>query len=449
MGVPRAGPRFLHPKRSSLGRRRSWLVVVFYPRRKGSNGPWLVETREFEVETTTEQRPPGQVSKRIERMAATAIVYLNIIATWVVGDEPTKKERLTWTSPRFRAQKRVRRGMWSGQGFNKRKLGTSTWFRTAATVCLIASTAGQTQQTTRFDSDSVTIHVDNCASRCITNSLQDFVKPPQKVIGRVKGMGGDKVAVTAVGTVRWRIDDEEGISHSFLIPGSLYIPESPARLFSPQHWAQERKDNVPLKNGTWQATFADHVLLVWGQQKYRKIIKFDKSNVATFSTTPGGKEFRIFHACLEAGQEVEEKEEGLQDVVAFDATLIVDDEADNDATEPSQNISEDNESIIPIRQEDNQSGNTTSDSDDDAGYTKTTGHHDTSCDKYRNLAVVEDVESGAFEGRLKPTAEVLLWHYRLGHIPFSRIQTMAKEGLLPRRLSDCRLPKCSACIYFF
>jgi hypothetical protein len=341
--------------------------------------------------------------------------------------------------------------MWSGQGFNKRKLGTSTWFRTAATVCLIASTAGQTQQTTRFDSDSVTIHVDNCASRCITNSLQDFVKPPQKVIGRVKGMGGDKVAVTAVGTVRWRIDDEEGISHSFLIPGSLYIPESPARLFSPQHWAQERKDNVPLKNGTWQATFADHVLLVWGQQKYRKIIKFDKSNVATFSTTPGGKEFRIFHACLEAGQEVEEKEEGLQDVVAFDATLIVDDEADNDATEPSQNISEDNESIIPIRQGDNQSGNTTSDSDDDAGYTKTTGHHDTSCDKdkYRNLAVVEDVESGAFEGRLKPTAEVLLWHYRLGHIPFSRIQTMAKEGLLPRRLSDCRLPKCSACIYFF
>ena len=24
---------------------------------------------------------------------------------------------------------------------------------------------------------------------------------------------------------------------------------------------------------------------------------------------------------------------------------------------------------------------------------------------------------------------------------------MAKEGLLPRRVSDCRVPKCSACIY--
>ena len=138
-------------------------------------------------------------------------------------------------------------------------------------------------EASRFDSDSVIIHVDNCASRCITNSMADFVKPPQKVIGRVKGMGGDKVAVAAVGTIRWTFDDDDGISHAFLIPGSLYIPDSPARLFSPQHWAQERKDNVPKRDGTWQATFADHIMLVWGQETYRKRIPFDKANVATFS----------------------------------------------------------------------------------------------------------------------------------------------------------------------
>ena len=89
-------------------------------------------------------------------------------------------------------------------------------------------------------------------------------------------MGGDKVAVTAIGTLRWTFDDDDGVAHSFLIPGSLYIPESPARLFSPQHWAQERKDNVPEKNGTWQATFADHVKLVWGQQKFNRTIPLDK-----------------------------------------------------------------------------------------------------------------------------------------------------------------------------
>jgi hypothetical protein len=48
-------------------------------------------------------------------------------------------------------------------------------------------------------------------------------------------MGRDKVAaVKAVGTIRWAFDDDDGISHTFLIPGSLKIPDSPARIFSPQ-----------------------------------------------------------------------------------------------------------------------------------------------------------------------------------------------------------------------
>jgi hypothetical protein len=53
-----------------------------------------------------------------------------------------------------------------------------------------------------------------------------------------------------------------------------------------------------------------------------------------------------------------------------------------------------------------------------------TGNHDTSYDRY--TATIEDIAEDAFEGKLKPTAEVMLWHYRLGRIPFSRLQTMAK-----------------------
>ena len=155
--------------------------------------------------------------------------------------------------------------------------------------------------------DSYVIHVNNCASRCITHSLSDFVRPPQKVVRRVKEMGGNKVAVSAVEIIRWTFDDDEGMTHAFLIlrslfliPGSLNIPESPARLFSPQHWAQERKDDLPKKNGTWKATFADHVnKLVWGQEAFQKRIPLDKSNVASFTTTARCKEFRVFRACLE------------------------------------------------------------------------------------------------------------------------------------------------------
>ncbi len=368
------------------------------------------------------------------------IKCLDNLVVWAIGNEPTDKERLTWTHARFRNQRRVRKGMSSGQGYNKRKVGTSEWFQTAAVVCLLA-TSGQAKST-RFDSDSVTIHVDNCASRCITNSISDFVKAPQKVIGRVKGMGGDKVAVAAVGTIRWTFDDDDGLSHTFLIPGSLYIPESPARLFSPQHWAQERKDHVPERNGTWQATFADHVMLVWGQRRFKKTIAFDKSNVATFATTAGCKKFRIFQACLESGRS-DFNESTEESFTAFDATLIEDDEDDKLAPTEAEN---DDAPIFtahaPQRNIDGETDDST-----EAGYTPTTGHHDTSYERYGSVALVEDVEEDSFDGKLKPTGEILLWHYRLGHIPFSRLQNMAKEGILPRRLSDCRLPKCAACIY--
>ena len=87
------------------------------------------------------------------------------------------------------------------------------------------------------------------------------------------------------------------------------------------------------------------------------------------------------------------------------------------------------------------------DNQEDQGYTKTSGHHDTSYDAYKNVAVVEDVEEDSFAGKLTATAELLLWHFRLGHVPFSRLLNMAKEGLLPKRLSNCRVPKCSSCIY--
>ena len=303
-----------------------------------------------------------------------------------------------------------------------------------------------------FDFDSVTLQVDNCASRCITHSLKDFATPPRATTGRVRGMGGDNVAVEAVGTIRWSFDDDKGMTHTFLIPGSLYIPSSPARLFSPQHWAQERKDDHPDKNGTYQATFADHVDLVWGQQQFTRRIPLDKSNVATFETSPGCKNFRLFRACLDAIDDDGEEANSEGKFTAFDANLIVDDEDDDDLVATTVDENEDDESIVPILQvggtpDQQQLGKVNEDGDSDEGYTRTTGHHDTSFEHYKDVATIEDVENDAFDGKLKPTSELLLWHCRLGHVPFSRLVTMAKNGLLPKRLSECRIPKCAACLY--
>jgi hypothetical protein len=44
-------------------------------------------------------------------------------------------------------------------------------------------------------------------------------------------------------------------------------------------------------------------------------------------------------------------------------------------------------------------------------------------------------------------AEFLAVHYRLGHMPPEKIRALAKRGDLPKRLLNCRIPRCLACLY--
>jgi hypothetical protein len=38
-------------------------------------------------------------------------------------------------------------------------------------------------------------------------------------------------------------------------------------------------------------------------------------------------------------------------------------------------------------------------------------------------------------------------HHQFGHISMRKIQEMARQGIVPRRLAKCRIPTCSACLY--
>ena len=46
-----------------------------------------------------------------------------------------------------------------------------------------------------------------------------------------------------------------------------------------------------------------------------------------------------------------------------------------------------------------------------------------------------------------PEAELKMAHHRFQHISFSKLQEMAHQGILPRRLAQCKIPTCSACLY--
>jgi hypothetical protein len=59
-----------------------------------------------------------------------------------------------------------------------------------------------------------------------------------------------------------------------------------------------------------------------------------------------------------------------------------------------------------------------------------------------NLVSQDDATS-----TLDSQAELLRWHYRLGHLPFANIRIMAAKGEIPKRLATCRVPRCQSCLY--
>jgi hypothetical protein len=87
--------------------------------------------------------------------------------------------------------------------------------------CLIAMTASlkSPHDGHRFDSDSKLMAIDNCCSKCITNELRDYIEPPTRVNTRVQWIGGT-ITATLCGTVRWEIEDEDGVVHQQTIPGT-------------------------------------------------------------------------------------------------------------------------------------------------------------------------------------------------------------------------------------
>jgi hypothetical protein len=48
---------------------------------------------------------------------------------------------------------------------------------------------------------------------------------------------------------------------------------------------------------------------------------------------------------------------------------------------------------------------------------------------------------------VSPQAELLRWHYRLGHTSFAKLKLMAALGILPRRLVSVKPPKYAGCTF--
>jgi len=134
-----------------------------------------------------------------------------------------------------------------------------------------------------FDSDTVNILVDNCYTRSITNTLEDFIDIPSDASVKIKGYNGVSTKPNKVGTVQWKWDDDDGNAHTFHIPGTFYSPDAETRLLSPQHWAS----TLTVDRSTKCTTYHDAIVLQWGHHKRTIPISHRTNNVGILTTSPG------------------------------------------------------------------------------------------------------------------------------------------------------------------
>ena len=278
--------------------------------------------------------------------------------------------------------------------------------------------------------------VDNGASASITPHLTDFISPPKPINSKVKGIGGHAQA-TYKETVQWKIQDDQGQSHRFTLPNSYYVATAPSQILCPQHLAQTAKDNHPLPLGTGEVTGDEYIQLFWDQRKYVKTIKLDpRRNIGMTHTAPGIHKFKDFlaqQAILTPGP------------CCFDTHVIPDDD-DKESLQPPDPIQPKTQEIqpqFPLQQ----IGPSTTTQDQIEKTIPTATQIDFAplpqTDK-PNLIDEEEEPS-----KLNPSDELLRWHYKLGHAPFTRLQQMATKGDLPKRLATVTPPPpfCAACKY--
>jgi len=129
---------------------------------------------------------------------------------------------------------------WLIQGAQVPKLFTLDQCTGTTIMCLagvVGKEAGSLIAT--FDTDSELVGIDNRSSVCISPHRSDFIGKLIKSKRFIKAFGGTKSFDVYTGTLKWVFNDDEGAERTACVPESIYVPEAPARLLSPQHWAQE------------------------------------------------------------------------------------------------------------------------------------------------------------------------------------------------------------------
>jgi hypothetical protein len=144
-----------------------------------------------------------------------------------------------------------------------------------------------------FNSNSFPICINNHASYCMANFTHLFENLVLSGVGKVDGIN-EGIEIVGKGTFKFKIADDDGRAHIIRIPNLLYLPELKGCLLLPQHWVQEAGDGQ-----TWMVNLAHHCVLQWAGGQ--KTVPFNKSsNTPIFYTVSSSCAYQAFAGMFEA-----------------------------------------------------------------------------------------------------------------------------------------------------
>ena len=303
---------------------------------------------------------------------------------------------------------------------------TSTALLAMTVLAMQANATITSGRETRFDTDSADIGIDNRCSACISHKASDFegeLLPCNRV---VKGFGGSRTTNIKTGTLKWSWEDDHGMVTTFRIPNSYYVPDGKVRLLSPQHWAQTQATNRKQRHHYGERTTSHQCVLFWNDGNSKRTVPLGRAdNVVSFSLAPGYDNFEAFCSATD----LLDPSDGP---IAFPSGIISDDDDDReDEVEPDDvspttwtGAPDEPTYTLPTAAtpvDFNLDGPTTStpEGEGTASMTSTT-----------NIIIDEE------DRQPEDLAQLLMYHHQYGHISMKKLQEMAKQRIIPKRLQS-------------
>ena len=292
----------------------------------------------------------------------------------------------------------------------------------------------------RFDTNSFPIRVDNHASYCMANAPHLFEDLVLSNVGTVDGIN-DGLAVKGKGTFKFRIANNSGGVHVICIPNSLYLPKLDKCLLSPQHWAQEAGDGE-----TWMIDLAHCCILHWIGGHTKTVPSNKLSNTPIFYTAPSANAYRSFVSTFEAMEAPFFRRE---------TTLLMPPGHLREHVVPEEFVADEHihrgaltKSIDTAVREDDKTVQTSNlplapAPEGDAPSDKAIRHGPLTFDPRPPESEGEDTTLTSADTQ----AELMRWHYCLGHLSFSKLRQLAINGEIPKNLSSVPAPKCAGCLF--